>query len=63
MNDPTPRPESRRSIFSDEVKDRLYVDLKTGKLYWDDKEVVARKTIDFTGIGRVREWAVRSMAS
>jgi OmpA family protein len=62
MNDPTPRPESRRSIFSDEVKDRLYVDLKTGKLYWDDKEVVARKTIDFTGIGRVWAWIVALVA-
>jgi len=55
---PGTRPESRRSIFSPDVEDRLTVDVESGKLYWDDKEVVARKTIDFTGISRVWAWIV-----
>jgi outer membrane protein OmpA-like peptidoglycan-associated protein len=62
MNQPGKRPESRRSIFSKDAQDRLWVDLDTGKLYWDDKEIVARKTVDFTGINRVWAWIVAFVA-
>jgi hypothetical protein len=62
MKNPGARPESRRSILSPDVEDRFTVDLKTGKLYWDDKEVVARRTVDFTGISRVWAWIVAFVA-
>jgi len=62
MKQPGRKPESRRSILSPDVEDRLTVDLNTGKLYWDDKEVVARKTVDFTGISRVWGWIVAIVA-
>jgi len=62
MADPGTTPASRISIFSEEAADRLTVDLKTKKLYWDDKEVVARKTIDVTGISRVWAWIVAIVA-
>lgn len=46
----------RLPITNPKHVDRLTVEESTGKLFWDDKEIVARKTIDFTGISQAWGW-------
>jgi outer membrane protein OmpA-like peptidoglycan-associated protein len=62
MADPDKVRERLLSINNPAVADRLKVGDKSGKLFWNGREVVARKTIDFTGISRVWAWFVAFVA-
>jgi hypothetical protein len=45
-----------KPLANPEYLNQLRVDPETGKLYWRRKEIVARNTIDFSGISRVWTW-------
>mgnify|MGYP001614652566 FL=1 len=50
------RPPDRVSILDPEYRNDLTVDKTTGRLFCQGKEIVARKTLDFTGIDQVWGW-------
>jgi outer membrane protein OmpA-like peptidoglycan-associated protein len=62
MDHPDKVRERLLSIDNPEVEDRLKVGEKSGKLFWNGQEVVARKIVDFTGISRVWGWIVAIVA-
>jgi outer membrane protein OmpA-like peptidoglycan-associated protein len=59
---PTPRvppgknPDDYASIFDERYEEYLTVELKTGRLFWDGKEVVTRYTIAFAGFSALWAW-------
>lgn len=56
MDHPDEVRERLLSIHNPDVANRLKVGEKSGKLFWNGQEVVARKTIDFRNLSRA--WAL-----
>ncbi len=53
---PRKLPQGHISVFDSDYENNFSIDPKTGRLFWQNKEVVARKTFDFTGINQVWGW-------